>query len=115
MLAGSPRGAPFRGCLRLRESPVLSNAVDDSHGVAEAIEIEEVGRSILALCLRCASENRPAHGDGGVRTIRQADDDVGIGATSDANDLKLLTAERVVGMGDRYQSRSAIGRRGSVR
>lgn len=114
MLPGPPRGAPLRWRLGRREAPVLANALDDSHGVAEAIEIEEVGRSILALCLGCLSEISPAHGDGCVRTIRQADDDVGIGATSDANDLNLLTAERVVGMGDGHQSRSGIGRRGSV-
>ena len=92
----------------------MANALDDSYGLAEAIEIEQVWRRVRGLCLGYCAEISPAHGDGGVRSIGEAYDDVRIGAAPNSNDLESLAAERVMRVGDGHQSRSGTGKRGSV-
>jgi hypothetical protein len=55
-----------------------------------------------------------AHGDRGVRAIREPYDEIRVSPSSDADDLNPLAAERVVGMGDGHESRSRLGCGGSV-
>ena len=55
-----------------------------------------------------------AHGDGGMVPVRESDDEIGIEASADLDDLDLLPAERVMGMGDGDESRRGLGGRGSV-
>ena len=57
---------------------------------------------------------RGAEGDGGVAAIGQTHDDIRALTTADADDGQLLSAERVLWMGNGYQSQRERGRRGSV-
>jgi len=45
---------------------------------------------------------RPAHGNRSMRAIVQADDEIRINTSADANDLTALATEGVMGMGDRH-------------
>ena len=55
-----------------------------------------------------------AEGDGSMAAIGQADDDVRALAVTDADDGELLSAEGMMGMRDRHESRRGLGRRGSA-
>jgi hypothetical protein len=46
--------------------------------------------------------------------VRESDDEIGIEASADLDDLELLSAERVMGMGDGDESRRGLGEEGSV-
>ena len=50
-----------------------------------------------------------AHGDGGMVPARESDDEIGIEPSADPDDLDLLSAERVMGMGDGDESRRGLG------
>ena len=50
-----------------------------------------------------------AHRDGGVSSIRETDDEIGVDSPTGANDLDALTAEGVVRMGDGDGSRGRLG------
>jgi len=49
-----------------------------------------------------------------VRAIDKAQDQVGIGAAADVDDLTSLATERMMGMGDGYRFQRGLGYRGSV-
>ena len=50
-----------------------------------------------------------AQGDGGVSSVRESDDEVGVEPPAQADDLDALTAEGVVRMGDGDESRRWLG------
>jgi hypothetical protein len=50
-----------------------------------------------------------AQGDGGMSSVREPDDEVGVDPPAQANDLDMLTAERVMRMGDGDKSRWRLG------
>ena len=50
-----------------------------------------------------------AQGDGGVSSVRESDDEVGVEPAAQANDLDALTAEGVMRMGDGDESRRRLG------
>jgi hypothetical protein len=62
----------------------------------QGVTVQSVGGS-----WRLASV-RPAHGNRGMRAIGQANDEVRISTSTDANDLTALATEGVMGMGDRH-------------
>lgn len=53
-------------------------------------------------------------GDGRVRAIGQADNEVGVRTAAEAEDSEPLTAERVMGMRDGHESQRLLGGRGSA-
>jgi hypothetical protein len=50
-----------------------------------------------------------AQGDGGVSSVRESDDEVGVAPPAQANDLDALAAEGVMRMGDGDESRRRLG------
>jgi hypothetical protein len=50
-----------------------------------------------------------AQGNGGVAPVREPDDEVGVGPPAQANDLDALTAEGVMRVGNRDESRRRLG------
>ena len=86
---------------------------DELGRLAQPLQIEQVrdrtgrgrdgGRAV-----RVTESNR------GMAAVRQADDDVRVGAVPNADDGQLLSAERMMGMGDRHQSRRRRGEKGSA-
>jgi hypothetical protein len=51
----------------------------------------------------------PAHGNRRVRAIGQAQDQVGIGAAADGDNLTSLATERMMGMGDGHRFQRGLG------
>ena len=101
---GASRGASF-----------ARDAIEEQAGVTEPVEIQEVIRAGWDLALRRGGIVGAAHGDGGMVPVRESDDEIGIEPPAELDDLDLLSAERVMGMGDGDESRRGLGEGGSVR
>ena len=97
-----------------RGSTVARDAIEEQAGLTEPVEIEEVIRPWRSLVVVRGGPVGAAHGDGGMVPVRESDDEIGIEASADLDDLELLSAERVMGMGDGYESRRGLGGGGSV-
>jgi hypothetical protein len=52
---------------------------------------------------------RATQGDGGMSSVREPDDEVGVEPPAEANDLDALTAEGMMRMGDGDESRRRLG------
>jgi hypothetical protein len=91
-----------------------SDAIEHLEDLTEAVEIKEMIRPRWPLILRRSEIIRVAQGDGGMPPVGESDDELGIHSTPQADDLNLLAAERMMGMGDGDQSRRWLGRRGSA-
>ena len=52
---------------------------------------------------------RAAHGDGGMVPVRESDDEIGVEPSAEQDDLDLLSAERVMRMGDGDESQRRLG------
>jgi hypothetical protein len=97
-----------------RRPTVSSDAVEHLEDLTEAVEIEEMIGPRWPLILRRREIIGAAQGDGGMLPVGESDDELRIRSTPKADDLDLLAAERMMGMGDGDQSRRRLGRRGSA-
>jgi hypothetical protein len=97
-----------------RGSTVARDAIEEQAGLTESVAIQEVIRPGRGLAVGRGGRVSAAHGDGGMVPVRESDDEIGIEASADLDDLDLLSAERVMGMGDGYESRRGLGGGGSV-
>ena len=88
------------------------DAIEEQADLTEPVEIEEVIRLWRSLALGRGGLVSAAHGDGGMMPVRESDDEIGIEAAAELDDLDLLSAERVMGMGDGDESRRGLGWRG---
>jgi hypothetical protein len=89
--------------------PTLGDAIEELNDRPQALEVEQMlnrgrGRSIGRRKVVGA-----AQGDGGVPSVREPDDQVGVEPASDANELNALAAEGVMRMGDGDESRRRLG------
>ena len=92
----------------------LVNVLNEFSGLPQALEVQEVCRRRGLRGRGWERVIRPAHGDGGMMTVRQTNNEIRIRSSPDANQFDLLAAERVVRMDDSYKSRRGLGRTGSV-
>ena len=97
-----------------RGASLARDAIEEQAGLTEPVEIEEVIRPWRRLAVVRGGPVSAAHGDGGMVPVRESDDEIGIEASADLNDLELLSAERVMGMGNGHDSRRGLGGGGSV-
>ena len=97
-----------------RGATLARDAVEEQADLTEPLEIEEVIRPGRGLAFGRGGIVRAAHGDGGMVPVRESDDEIGIEPSADPDDLDLLSAERVMGMGDGDESRRGLGGGGSV-
>ena len=102
------------GVVVSRGPTLSSEAIEHLEDLTEALEIEEVIGPSWQLILRRSEIIGVAHGHGGMPPVGETDNELRIRATPQADDLDLLAAERMMGMGDGDQSRGRLGRRGSV-
>jgi hypothetical protein len=114
ILARIVRGRRCGVVVSRRRSTVSSDAIEHLEDLTEAVEIEEVIGPRWPLILRRSEIIGAAQGNGGMPPVGESDDEVGILSTPKADDLDLLTAERMMGMGDGDESRRRLGRRGSA-
>ena len=89
--------------------PRLGVAIVESNDGSQALEVEQVLGCGPGRVLGRREVVGAAQGDGGVSSVREPDDEVGIDPPAQANDLDMLTAEGVMRMGDGDKSRWRLG------
>src|SRR4051794_18552527 len=100
ILARIGRGRRCGVVARRRRPPVTSEAIEHQEDVTEAVEIEEVIGPRWPIIVGGSQIIRAAQGDGGMPPVGESDDEIGIPSATKADDLDLLAAERMMGMGD---------------
>lgn len=91
-----------------RRATLARDAIEKDADLTESVEIEEVLRPGRGLVLVRRGVVSAAHSDGGMVPVRESDDEIGIEASPELDDLDLLPAEGVVGMGDGDESRRRL-------
>ena len=102
------------GVVVSRWPTLSSDAIEHLEDLTEAMEIEEVIGPSWQLILRRSEIIGVAQGNGGMPPVGESDNELGIHSAPKADDLDLLAAERMMGMGDGDRSRRRLGRRGSA-
>jgi hypothetical protein len=92
----------------------LANALDELNSLAQALEVQKVLRGGGRIASEWQGVICPAHGDRGMATIRQTNNEIRIRSPSYTDHLDLLAAEWVVRMADGDESRRRLGRSGSL-
>ena len=113
ILARIARGCRY-GVVVSRWPTLSSDAIEHLEDLTEAVEVEEVIGPQWPLILKRREIIRVAQGHGGMPPIGKTDNELRIHSTPQADDLDLLAAERMMGMGDGHESRRRLGRRGSA-
>jgi hypothetical protein len=85
------------------------DAVEEQADLTEPVEIQEVIRRERGLAFGGRGIVRAAHGDGGMVPVRESDNEIRIEPSPELDDLDLLSAERVMRMGDGDESRRRRG------
>ena len=114
ILSRSGRGRRGEVGVAGRGATLARDAIEEQAGQTEPVEIEKVTRLGRGLVVGRGGIVSAAHGDGGMVPVRESDDEIGIEASADLDDLDILSAERVMGMGDGDESRRGLGGGGSV-
>jgi len=107
-------GGRCHGVVVSRWPPLSSDAIEHPEDLTEAMEVEEVIGPSWQLILRRGEIIGVAQGDEGRPSVGESDHELRSRSTPQADDLDLLAAERMMGMGDGDQSRRRLGRRGSA-
>ena len=103
------------GVVASRRGPTgPSDAIEHLEDLTEAVEIEEMTGPRWPIILRRSQIIGAAQGDGGMPPVGESDKELGIPSAPQADDLDLLAAEWMMGMGDSHESRRRLGRRGSA-
>jgi hypothetical protein len=100
---GIGMGVIGHGATRARD------AIEEQADLTKPIEIQEMLRRRWDLVLGRRGVVRAAHGDGGMVPVRESDDEIGIEFSAEQDDLDLLSAERVMRMGDGDGSQRRLG------
>ena len=107
-----PRIGRVRGgevALSRRHPAVSSDAIEELEDLAEAVEIQEVIRLWREIALGRGEIIGAAQGDGGMPSIRKADDEIRVVSAAKPDDLDPLATKRMMGMGDGDESRRRLG------
>ena len=92
-----------------RGTSLARDAIEEQAGLTEPVEIEEVIRPWRSLAVVRGGPVGAAHGDGGMVPVRESDDEIGIDPSAEQDDLDLLSAERVMRMGNGDESQRRLG------
>jgi hypothetical protein len=87
----------------------LGDAFEELEGATQAREVEQVLGGRRGQAFERRSVVGTAQGDGGMSSVGEPDDEVGITAAAEAQDLDALAAEGVMRMGDGDESRRREG------
>ena len=102
------------GVVVSRWPTLSSDAIEHLEDVAEAVEVEEVIGPQWPLILKRSEIVGVAEGQSDMPPVGESDDELRSRSPPQADDLDLLAAERMMGMGDGDRSRRRLGRRGSA-
>jgi len=92
----------------------LAQTRDELCSATEAVDSEEMGWRCGRVEGGQGGVVGPAHGDSGVEPVREPDDQIGVRAAADTDDLHPLATQRVMRVGDGDKSRRRLGSWGSV-
>jgi hypothetical protein len=92
-----------------RGATLARDAIEEQAGLTEPVEIEEVIRPWRRLAVVRGGPVGAAHGDGGMVPVRESDDEIGVKPSAEEDDLDLLSAERVMRMGNGDESQRRLG------
>ena len=106
-LIGSTR--PGGGIRRPSQGDLARDAIEEQADLAEPVEVQEVIRPGRGLAVGRGGIVRAAHGDGGMVPVRESDDEIGVEPSAEQDDLDLLSAERVMRMGNGDESQRRLG------
>jgi hypothetical protein len=95
--------------LSRRRPTVGSDAIKELKDLTEAVEIQPVIRTWRGILRGRRSVVRVAQSDGGMPPVRETDDEIRIVSAATPDDLNPLAAERMMGMGDRDETRRRLG------
>jgi hypothetical protein len=87
----------------------VSHAIEELDDLTKAVEIEEVIRPRRGIALGWGGIVGVAQGDGGMPPVSKSDDEIRINSPAEPDDLDLLSADRMMGMGDGDESRRRLG------
>ncbi len=93
---------------------LLPEVVEQLDGLPEPLDIEERDDARTRGGVSGGGVVGPAHRDGGVGPIGQADNEIRIGPSADTDDIDALAGERMMRMGDGHRSQRGLGQWGSV-
>ena len=98
------------GVVASRRRPTgSSDAIEHLEDLTEAVEIEEMIGPRWPLILRRREIIGAAQGNGGMPPVRESDDEIGIEPSAELDNLDLLSAERMMRMGDGGKSQRRLG------
>jgi hypothetical protein len=92
-----------------QRAAALGELIEEPDDLAQALKVEEVLGCRRGGVVGCGGVVGAAQGDGGVAPVREADDEVRISSSAEANDRDPLAAEGVMRMGDGDESRRRLG------
>jgi hypothetical protein len=92
-----------------RRAPLAREAIEEEADLTESVEVQEVLWPGRGLVLGKGGIVRAAHGDGGMVSVRESDDEVRIEPSAQLDNLDPLSAERVMRMDDGHESRRRLG------
>jgi hypothetical protein len=104
-------GRVRRGEVRVTgcRTTLARDAIEEQADLTEPVEVQEVIWPGRGLAVGKAGVVRAAHGDGGMVPVRESDDEIGVEPSAEQDDLDLLSAERVMRMGNGDESQRRLG------
>jgi hypothetical protein len=85
------------------------DAIEEEADLAEPVEIQEMRWRLRGFVLGRRGVVCAAHGNGGMVTVRESDDEIRIEPSAESDDLDLESAKRMMRMGDGDESRKGLG------
>ena len=92
-----------------RVATLAGDPIEEEAYLAKPVEIQEVLWRWWGFVLGRRAVVCAAHGNGGIMTVREPDDEIRIESPAELDDLDLVSAERVMRMGDGDESRKLLG------
>jgi len=103
------RERPVSSRLRRRGTTVSADLLNELDDLVQAVDIQQVRRNRRGIWIGGGGVVSPAHGNRGVEAAGESHDQIRISASTDTDHLDLLTAKRMMGMGDGHPSRRWLG------
>ena len=109
ILSRPGRGRRGEATRASRQAILGRETIEEPAGLTESVKIEEVIGPWRGLAVGRGRRISAAHGDGGMVPVRESDDEIGVEPSAEQDDLDLLSAERVMRMGDGDESQRRLG------
>ena len=104
-------GTPKSTIAKFFSDDLMTELIKEVDDMTQPLKVQQrqVGVTLSCRALLGLARVGPAHRHGRVRTISKAQDQVGIDAAADGDNLASLATEGMMGMGDRHRFQSGLG------